>query len=78
MGVRRRLTGYGAVHDNPDDKSDLFEYGSRRSQSEARHRHKCWARRVRSKSVGGTAGGAFQLQPLQQSEKFSGGDRRDT
>ena len=58
-GVPAQLTVHGAVHDKPDDKLDLFEYESFTRSMAALNVILLCAGRVRSKSEGGTTGGAI-------------------
>ena len=75
VGVRRvpaQLTDHGAVHDKPDDKLVLFEYESFTRNMVVNNAILLCAGRVRSKSEGGTAGGAINCS---HSTKKIGGDR---
>ena len=65
-----QLTVHGAVHDNPDDKLVLFEYESFTRNMAVNNVILLCVGRVRSKSEGGTAGGAISTAatPKQKSE----------
>jgi hypothetical protein len=67
-----QLTVHGAVHDKPDDKLDLFEYESFTRHLAANNAILLCAGRVRSKSEGGTTGGAINCS---HSKRKNGGDR---
>ena len=68
-----QLTDHGAVHDKPDDKLDLFEYESFTRSMAALNVILLCAGRVRSKSEGGTTGGAINCS--HSAKKTIGGDR---
>ena len=70
--VPAQLTDHGAVHDKPDDKLVLFEYESFTRNMVANNAILLCAGRVRSKSEGGTAGGAINCS---HSTRKIGGDR---
>src|SRR5882757_7355759 len=70
--ARAPLTDHGAVHDNPDDKLVLFEYESFTRLLAANNATLLCVGRVRSKSEGGTAGGAINCS---HSKRKNGGDR---
>jgi hypothetical protein len=67
-----KLTDHGAVHDKPDDKLVVFEYESFTRDMAASNAILLCAGRVRSKSEGGTAGGAINCS---HSTRKIGGDR---
>jgi hypothetical protein len=57
--VRALLSDYGAVHDNPDDNVKLFEYESFTRNMAVNNATLLCVGRVRSRSEGGTTGGAI-------------------
>jgi hypothetical protein len=67
-----QLTVHGAVHDKPDDKLDLFEYESFTRHLAANNAILLCAGRVRSKSEGGTTGGAMNRSRPENKKVNSG------
>ena len=66
------VNDYGAVHDNPDDKVELFEYESFTRNMAVNNATLLCVGRVWSRSEGGTTGGAINRG---HSKKTIGGDR---
>ena len=67
------LIDHGAVHDNPDDKLELFKYESLTRNKAAGSARLASVGRVWSRSEGGATGGATNRG---HSKKIIGGDRR--
>jgi hypothetical protein len=70
-----KLTHHGAVHDKPDDKLVLFRYESFTRNMVASNEILLCAGRVRSKSEGGTAGGAIQRATRKRKSEITGTSR---
>jgi hypothetical protein len=70
--VPATLADYGAVHDKSDDKVEFFDYESFTRNKALNNATLLCVGRVRSRSEGGTTGGAINRD---HSKKTNGGDR---
>jgi hypothetical protein len=66
------MSVYGAVHDKPDDKLELFKYELLTRNKSVNKTALLFVGRVRSRSEGGTTGGALNRG---HSKRTIGGDR---